>query len=584
MTRSAGPALAIQKPAPAIVPATPRRDNAPLRSAKDQARGPATLLPDISRVPVHPHYAPAAARPTPIQRCGIGSSCDCPPHEKLAGVQRDLRRATAGGGAPLPAATRDHMGRAFSSDFAAVRVHTGPAADSVVSALQARALTAGTDILFRSGAYRPDTHGGDRLLAHELAHVSQQAAGLPATTLDRGPADPLERAADTAAGQAQQAPAAAYRGPASQGNSTVPRIVGEVLGSSGTPLDTGTRSVMESAFGHDFSRVRIHTDQRAASSARAVGALAYTAGPNVVFAAGQYAPSESQGRHLLAHELAHVVQQPAGHTVPTTLSSPGDALEQAADRAARAAVSGQSVGSLDRADSSAAGRLHRMIGRLDCTAAVASAPADPRAELADIDSQARNMAQQLGTDLAADAATVRGGIPASPSPTLQAFIDHFGLPPAEGTGFLNRLTGEVRPSQEVAAGEEVQILSRRFALVARIFGDSIHYSCGDGPVDLGGGCTPDCSSADAWSCRGTSGVALCPPFWTGYADNTARAAILIHEAFHIIWGLSEPRGVGEIGDETLRGPGRNFDAAGCYEFIVDDVFGTDSSAGCPPIP
>jgi hypothetical protein len=66
---------------------------------------------------------------------------------------------------------------------------------------------------------------------------------------------------------------------------------------------------MESRFGHDFSGVRVHTDAKAASSARAVNALAYTVGRDIVFGAGQYAPHASTGQELLAHELAHTVQQ-----------------------------------------------------------------------------------------------------------------------------------------------------------------------------------------------------------------------------------------------------------------------------------
>ncbi|MGB9632210.1 MAG: DUF4157 domain-containing protein [Chloroflexaceae bacterium] len=89
----------------------------------------------------------------------------------------------------------------------------------------------------------------------------------------------------------------------------MPPIVHEVLRSPGQPLDAETRAFMEPRFGHDFSRVRVHTDARAAESARAVNALAYTVGRDVVFGAGQYAPGASAGRRLLAHELAHVVQQ-----------------------------------------------------------------------------------------------------------------------------------------------------------------------------------------------------------------------------------------------------------------------------------
>jgi hypothetical protein len=66
---------------------------------------------------------------------------------------------------------------------------------------------------------------------------------------------------------------------------------------------------MEPRFGHDFSGVRVHTDAQAAESARAVNALAYTVGRDVVFGAGQFAPQSPAGRRLMAHELTHVVQQ-----------------------------------------------------------------------------------------------------------------------------------------------------------------------------------------------------------------------------------------------------------------------------------
>lgn len=89
------------------------------------------------------------------------------------------------------------------------------------------------------------------------------------------------------------------------------RQVQAALASAGTPLDTATRGFMESRFGHDFSQVRIHADGNAAASARAVHAHAYTLGQDIVFDAGRYAPQTDGGRRLLAHELAHVVQQGA---------------------------------------------------------------------------------------------------------------------------------------------------------------------------------------------------------------------------------------------------------------------------------
>jgi len=90
---------------------------------------------------------------------------------------------------------------------------------------------------------------------------------------------------------------------------SVPPIVHDVLSSSGHPLDARTRAFMEPRFGHDFSGVRVHTDARATESARAVNALAYTVGRDVVFGQGEYKPGTSEGRRLLAHELTHVVQQ-----------------------------------------------------------------------------------------------------------------------------------------------------------------------------------------------------------------------------------------------------------------------------------
>jgi hypothetical protein len=119
-----------------------------------------------------------------------------------------------------------------------------------------------------------------------------------------------------------------------EGEETVPPLVHEVLRSPSQPLDPVTRAFMESRFGHDFSRVRIHTDARATESARAVSALAYTVGRDVVFDARQYAPGTKARRQLLAHELTHVLQQSsrpfaAGATVQ--MGAPADAYEQQAD-------------------------------------------------------------------------------------------------------------------------------------------------------------------------------------------------------------------------------------------------------------
>ncbi len=91
-----------------------------------------------------------------------------------------------------------------------------------------------------------------------------------------------------------------------------PPIVHETLAEGGYPLDSGTRAFMEERFGYDFSHVRIHADAKAAESAEAVNAHAYTVGSHIVFGAGRYVPHTTPGRGLLAHELTHVVQQSRG--------------------------------------------------------------------------------------------------------------------------------------------------------------------------------------------------------------------------------------------------------------------------------
>ena len=135
---------------------------------------------------------------------------------------------------------------------------------------------------------------------------------------------------------------AAHADPA--GGASVPAAVHAVLRSPGQPLERGARRFMENGFRRDFSQVRVHADAQAAASARAVGALAYTVGQHIVFGAGHYAPRSSGGRHLLAHELTHTVQQ--GHAVdalsPQLVTGPADTPQEAeADRvAARVSAGG----------------------------------------------------------------------------------------------------------------------------------------------------------------------------------------------------------------------------------------------------
>ena len=131
---------------------------------------------------------------------------------------------------------------------------------------------------------------------------------------------------------------------ASSENDQLDAAVQHARGSSGEALDDETLAQMEPRFGHDFSQVRVHANERAAASAQAMGALAYTVGQDIVFDTGQYAPQTREGQRLIAHELAHVVQQERGSVPGTpltdtlTVSDPSDNFERAADVMAEGAL------------------------------------------------------------------------------------------------------------------------------------------------------------------------------------------------------------------------------------------------------
>src|SRR6516165_7233400 len=128
----------------------------------------------------------------------------------------------------------------------------------------------------------------------------------------------------------------------------VERSIDQARG-GGQGMDHGTRTRMESAFGADFSGVRIHTDARADGLSQSLSARAFTTGRDVFFRQGEYSPGSSAGRELLAHELTHVVQQNgAGIQRKMTVSQPGDAHEIEADQVARVVMQQEHAGSTDR--------------------------------------------------------------------------------------------------------------------------------------------------------------------------------------------------------------------------------------------
>jgi hypothetical protein len=154
---------------------------------------------------------------------------------------------------------------------------------------------------------RKKTLGLQARLAVGAAHdpLEHEADQVAAQVL-RGDAGPAPAIRHASAALAQPAPAAPWARA-----ETAPDSVDTVLAGPGSPLAPALRRDMEQRFGHDFSRVRIHADGSAARSAAELGAHAWTVGQHIAFAPGRFAPGHHTGRHLLAHELTHVVQQSA---------------------------------------------------------------------------------------------------------------------------------------------------------------------------------------------------------------------------------------------------------------------------------
>ena len=190
--------------------------------------------------------------------------------------------------------------------------------------------------------------GNRNVESGKCAGCEMKKAGLQRKLAIGASNDLLEQEAERVAGQVMAAPVHSvasgapldiqrYAGQATEGTDTAPTSVDRVLAGLGRPLEPALRQDMEQRFGHDFSRVRVHSGAAAEQSAREINACAYTVGQNVVFGTGMFAPGTQDGRRLIAHELTHVVQQTGNAPVsgervsPAQPSSPqGDGKEPAA--------------------------------------------------------------------------------------------------------------------------------------------------------------------------------------------------------------------------------------------------------------
>ena len=282
----------------------------------------------------------------------------------------------------------------------------------------------------------------------------------------------------------------------------VPSILGEAARSSGQPLDAATRAFMEPHFGHDFSRVRIHTDAASAESARALEASAFTIGQHIHFGEGEHDPRSTRTLRLLAHELAHTVQQrgvgAAIQRFPADVSATEHVrLEREADRAADAIVSG---------------RAARVVG------------------------SARTAAPQR-EDKKTPAQAPKIVAPVEPNKTQSKMIGD-----ARRTAAIRTQTAMFKASGVQGAGPFND--ARRLARIKFDWADPNMDQIGEVLSGMGGGLVnvdvkvagvgdPECGARAGYVRGHRPPIVLCPGFFADPSDNEGRIRTLIHEMAHV---------------------------------------------------
>ena len=175
-----------------------------------------------------------------------------------------------------------------------------------------------------------------RRAAHRLGHDAMDQAQKLQIARDEGQADSAARAAPSKSWDFSKLPVFSPDRPG----------VRELAVSSeqGEAVKAATRSLAEQQLGHSFASVRVHSDTKSASLAEKLNAAAFTVGEHVVFGSGKYEPSTEAGRHLILHELAHVVQQRQASGLSPEIGASDDVLERRAERAAAGGPLASAVG------------------------------------------------------------------------------------------------------------------------------------------------------------------------------------------------------------------------------------------------
>ena len=325
--------------------------------------------------------------------------------------------------------------------------------------------------------------------------------------------------------------------------------VGEVLGGSGRPLAAASRQFFERRFGHDFGHVRIHADARAAESAQALDAHAYTSGHDIVFARGRYDPLSDPGRRLLAHELTHVVQQRAGLSAATGPIQ-DSAAEREAERNAALLDSGMPLIAVERAPALA----RRSAGRTQVTVTAPTGPPgcglDKHRKIAPAVHEAQRSLKK-----AVD--------------KLDAFIAKPADKATQATrAALDRHFHSTRPAVAQMVRDRVEQI--RVDMVSR---DPFTVECHD-DTDT------SCGNSGAYV-HGESLLVFCEKFFTG--SDRYRVFALVHEMAHALIGLDiDDRAYGNDRLLPRLTTAEALDNAESYEMLVKELATGRAVEGSPP--
>ncbi|MGB6826745.1 MAG: DUF4157 domain-containing protein, partial [Terracidiphilus sp.] len=341
----------------------------------------------------------------------------------------------------------------------------------------------------------------------------------------------------------------------------VPHVVHEVLRSPGRPLEAGVRHFMEPRFGFDFRDVRIHTDAKAAASAEAVNAQAYTVGRNIVFGRNAYSTG-AESRQLLAHELAHVVQQRGSKSAQAqTIASENDSYEREAENVAKHVEAGGSAhGTAQSGDARALRRTPAK--KVSCAPGPLHLPdatviADPVSVITAAENRANQLLDQAIAELDATRTRILGGATIG-WPTVSDAL-------AQGMRLIGLDANSARVWRERGSNSNytAELLLRRLRLIRREIGSGSFFFTCLGPQNgtLGPCAGAICQGADASTCPGAFQTAFCIGFWESNLEY--QAARIIHETSHNFALF--------ISDPNTRGSG----TAECYARFAQVVGGVN---------